>query len=191
MAHNDDGPTPNGGDDGNGGEPSSPIPTPAGGISEPITGLLDILYGQSTQDPDCAAPTFGDFVMLWGYLYKDPCDCTGEQDTWRLYLSLDFKEYIEFNHRSFAKQIDLFTDAQPLAGSLVWIRRSATVRRVREERAEDEADFLQGAISRGFLGGASGPSSILGLGLNALSRKSADPGSGGGCGTGGAFSSCE
>jgi hypothetical protein len=170
---------------------SAPIPVPAGSISEPVTGLLDILYGQSSQDVDCAAPTFGDYVMLWGYLYKDPCDCSGEEDTWRLYLSLDFKEYIQFNHRSFAKQIDLFTDAQPLAGSLVWIKRTATVRRVREEKAEDEADFLQGAIARGFLG-ASGSSSILGLGMTATLRgEPVDPGSGGGCGTGGAFSSCE
>lgn len=183
-------------------------PVPAGSISG-ANGLLDILHGASAMD--CISATFADYVMLWGYLYKDPCDCIvksksdeegggdgGEEEdkvtekgTWRLYLSLDFNEYLEFNVRGFAKQIDLFTDANPLAGSLVWLRRTATVRHVREEKAEDEARFLQGAIARGFLGtsGTTGPSTMLGLA--SFASRPTDPGSGGGCGTGAFFSGCE
>ncbi|HYO48869.1 MAG TPA: hypothetical protein VEW94_03370 [Chloroflexia bacterium] len=180
-----------------GAPPPQPKPVPSGDISRPITGLLDLLRVQSTQD--CTGPTFANYVMLWGYLYEGPCDCSDkkrrknkeEKDaTWRLYLSLDFKEYIEFNEDSFIKQIDLFTASQPLAGSLVWIKKDAPVRRIREKTAEDEADFLQGAITSGSLGSSS-PSTMFGLGMTALLRRSRDPGTGGGCGTGGAFSSCE
>ncbi|HEX9990120.1 MAG TPA: hypothetical protein VGE45_16805 [Chloroflexia bacterium] len=186
--------------DGDGSTPSGAIqarPKPV--ASGAISGLLGKLREQADTQ-DCTGPTFGNYVMLWGYLYEGPCDCSDkkkkkapeEKDaTWRLYLSLDFKEYLEFSEDAFIKQIDLFTDAQPLAGSLVWIKKDETVKHVRERTAEDEADFLQGAIANGFLG-TSGPSSIKGLAVlsGKLSGKVVDPGSGGGCGTGAATSIC-
>ena len=152
-------------------------------MADKIHDTLIQLRKGSTKLPD--SPTFGDYVMLWGYLFENPYSAK----SWWLYLSLNFDEYIEFAEDSKGlKKVDLFSDVHPLAGTLVWIQKDATVRRVREETAQQESDFLKGKIARGFLSG-SGASSLVGFAGSVNGQ--ADPGSGGGCGSGSPSAVCE
>jgi hypothetical protein len=135
-----------------------------------------------------------DCVMLWGHLRPDP---TSGSNLFRLYLSLDFIEYVEFDKGEVKGQVDLFGADQPLAGTLVWLKKAASVARkrldkavqtIQVETAEQEGEFLTGAIARGFL---SQFHAFPMLGLDQLNKKSTDPGSGGGCGTGSPLSTCQ
>jgi hypothetical protein len=122
----------------------------------------------------------GDCTILWGHLRVDPINALA----YRLYLSIQLNEYLSILQGDVVAQVDLFSADQPLAGSLVWLQKGTPIARVLEETADQEGDLLKGAITRGFLSGFQAGSI---LGLADVTKKSIDPTSGGGCGTGAAF----
>lgn len=142
-------------------------------MADQIIGALDKL------EVDKISPKAA--VVLWGHVKED-----GNRR--RLYLSLDFDEYIDLDKEDVIARVDLFSASQVLAGSLVWVNSSAPVARVHVETAQEEADFLKGAIARGFLSEFHVTSM---LGVASLAQGVIDPGSGGGCGTGATYTHCE
>jgi len=122
-------------------------------------------------------------VVLWGYLDPSP-DIRGDV---RLYLSMQLDEYLQISKDAIAASISLRSGYRPLAGSLVWVKSGALIKRVTEETSDKEADFFKGAIAKGFLQTMNVSSW---LGLDDLTKSAAEPGSGGGCGSGAVTPPC-
>src|SRR4051794_3341566 len=64
---------------------------------------------------------------------------------WRLYLSADLSNYLEFAAEDVVHQES--AGDHPLAGSIVWLRRKANVRFVQARSQEGEAGLLAGEVS--------------------------------------------
>jgi len=87
---------------------------------------------------------------------------TGSRDDlWRLYLTLELDEYVEFE-RAAVVHTAAVQDGTPLAGTSVWLRIGTTLRYTQVSSAQVQADFLSGGITGGHFGGAVG-SSLRGL----------------------------
>jgi hypothetical protein len=76
-----------------------------------------------------------------GYLRQAP-----DKKGWRLYLSLDFNDYIEIPPDSLIDQRSLATEANPLGGTVVWVHAASVLRRVSISIREAQAEFLRGEI---------------------------------------------
>jgi hypothetical protein len=75
--------------------------------------------------------------------------------TWRLYLTLDLDDYIEMDESQMLHSVS-FEGAQfPLGGTLVWVRRTAKLKRVAQQSTEAQADFLRGQIAMEYIAVAS------------------------------------
>jgi hypothetical protein len=105
--------------------------------------------------PDPAKP---EAKLLSGYLGRSDRD-----SVWRLYLNLEFNDYLEFAEADIVHVEKLGRDDESQAGAWVWVKTETIVEHVRPERRAVQADFLGGAISSGLLGGAAG------AGINAAS----------------------
>lgn len=82
-----------------------------------------------------------DVRILVGFLGK-----TTKEGYWRLYLSLDLKEYVEFRQEDVAHSEQLEREDSPLGGTAVWIKRDANLQHTRITSREAQADFLQGRV---------------------------------------------
>jgi len=91
------------------------------------------------------APVSGgrDALAVRGFLTDAP-----DRNLWRLYLNIEFTEYIEFQKSDYIHHQPLSTVFNPLAGMMVWIARDARVNYTNRESTSIEARFLQGDISR-------------------------------------------
>jgi hypothetical protein len=76
----------------------------------------------------------------------------------RLYFSSNLTEYVEFSKADVVASQRLPADQTPLGlgGTLVWLRREATVLHSRTVPIQAQASFLAGDISAAFLRGAAG-----------------------------------
>jgi hypothetical protein len=90
-------------------------------------------------------------VVFVGYLghAHDPLN----KNNRRLYLTLQFNEYIEFR----SEDVVIFRDlgGQPLDGMIMWLKRDASIKHVRMETLDLQRNFLQGNMgssgaSQGF-----------------------------------------
>lgn len=77
-----------------------------------------------------------------GYLRQAP-----DGKNWRLYLSLDFNDYLEIPQDALIDQKLLASDAYPLAGHIVWVDAGVNLRRIGINVREAQADFLRGEIA--------------------------------------------
>jgi hypothetical protein len=101
----------------------------------------DPLVRQLVRDPSNPAAK-----LFSGYAGK------GESDgTWRLYLSLEFDEYLEFRESDLVHVETLGGEGSPQAGTWVWLKPDAAVEHVRGEQRAMQGEFLGGAISKRFL----------------------------------------
>jgi hypothetical protein len=79
----------------------------------------------------------------------------GDRGTWRLYLTLDLDDYIEMDEAQILHSVSFEGSQFPLGGSLVWVRRTAKLKRVAHQSTEAQADFLRGQIAMEYIAIAS------------------------------------
>lgn len=91
-------------------------------------------------------------VVLTGLLGR-----SGSEGVWRLYLSQLFDEYVEFDASDVVYQ-QAASDADPLAGTKVWVRAGASLQYTQVSSRQVQADFLQGGITAKHLSSAGAPS---------------------------------
>jgi hypothetical protein len=76
----------------------------------------------------------------------------GEKEgMWRLYLSLEFDEYLEFRENDLVHVETLGGEGGSQAGSWIWLKPDAAVEHVRGEHRGMQGEFLGGDISKKFL----------------------------------------
>lgn len=92
--------------------------------------------------PDPADPP--DVVALAGFLGRSP-----RAGFWRLYRTLDLKDFVEIAEDDIVHSEPLGSDSRPLAGTLVWVANGAEIKHTQSETAQ--AEFLQGDITSGYL----------------------------------------
>lgn len=125
-------------------------PGAAGNLSqdELVTGLVP----DSNRTPDVR--------MLSGFLGK-----SAQDGYWRLYLTPELNEYIEFSAQDVVHSQRIDPSQSPLGGTVVWLRREANLTHSRSMSGETQADFLQGSITAAYLRGTRAGAS---LGLRAF-----------------------
>lgn len=94
--------------------------------------------------PDPAAPP--DVIAIAGFLGK-----SSRPKSWRLYQTLDLKDYAEIAEDDIVQSQSLKSELQPLGGTVIWIKSGARVQHSRSESSLAEAEFMQGDITRQFL----------------------------------------
>jgi hypothetical protein len=163
------------------GNPPPGNPPPAQRVRQPkppktkVDPIVDDVQKLSKHFPE-------DVIVLIGFVGISP----GAARRFRLYLSTQFDQYIEFEDEDLQWQVQLPKGPDyPLGGSILWLRGSARVQVGRMTNAEattyltslqSQMQFLQGGITGG-LGGATGIPMWSGPGV------SPQPASGGGCST--------
>jgi len=75
--------------------------------------------------------------------------------TWRLYLTVDLDDYIEIDDSQILHSVAYEGSQYPLGGALVWVRRTAKLKRVAARSTEAQADFLRGEIVAQYISGTS------------------------------------
>lgn len=96
--------------------------------------------------PDPAAPP--DVIPMLGFLGKST-----RPRFWRLYHTLDLKDYAEIAEDDIVQSQSLKSEQQPLGGTVLWVKSGARLQNSRSESRVAEAEFMQGEITRKFLGG--------------------------------------
>ena len=112
--------------------------------------------------PDPAAPP--DVTAMAGFLGR-----SARPASWRLYQTLDLKDYVEIAEDDIVQSQSLKSDLQPLGGTVVWIKSGARLRYTQSESRLAETEFMQGDITRQFLAGT-GPEGLSGWGGGAVLR---------------------
>jgi len=104
-----------------------------------------------------------DMAAIWGFLIQNPKD----KNWWRLYLNIEFTEFIEFQRDALIHYEHLGTQVNPLGGYMVWINRAAAVYYTAAVSRIRMASYLQGPITENFVtqpaaGGAPGAPAAAG-----------------------------
>ncbi len=87
-----------------------------------------------------------DVQVLVGFLGR-----SSEAGNWRLYLTPQLDNYVEFSEEDMLHTQSL-TDAQsPLGGTVVWLRRDATLKHTRTGTRQALAEFVRGDIMSNFM----------------------------------------
>ncbi|MEV4365302.1 hypothetical protein [Nonomuraea sp. NPDC049625] len=105
--------------------------------------FVDHISGNRQIPPDVQA--------FAGFLGRAP-----EQGHWRLFLSADLTEFLEFEERDLVHHTKIDPAASILGGTVIWLRRDATVRHTRLDTHQAQLEFLVGNITTGHLGGTLG-----------------------------------
>lgn len=119
-------------------EVAQAVGLPKPGEVSPSTKLQQVIDALTSPDQPVL-----DVVTLWGILTRNPLD----NDFWRLYLNIEFSEYLEFSKDSVVYQLDLASEQNPLGGTIIWISRSATIYQTSAASRVRQASFLQGNIT--------------------------------------------
>ncbi|MEO8286038.1 MAG: hypothetical protein ABI670_06345 [Chloroflexota bacterium] len=99
-----------------------------------------------------------DLVVFWGYAANaERPECA------RLYLNIQFNEYIEFEKADMVFSKDMGQANEPLSGIVVWLKKNSPVKHVRVQTLDLQRGFLQGDIVGSNNGGGNGGSSSRGL----------------------------
>ena len=102
----------------------------------------DSLVGSVAPDPSNVEPT----ITLVGYLGEG-----AEAGRWRLYLTPEFSEYVEFDEQAVVHNETASPEQVSSGGTVVWLRHGTTLRHTRIASQQVQAEFLQGSISSGFM----------------------------------------
>jgi hypothetical protein len=70
---------------------------------------------------------------------------------WRLYLTPELNEYVEFSEQDVVHSQPISQEESPLGGSRVWLRSGASFRHTCIETRQAQADFLRGGITSAFM----------------------------------------
>lgn len=87
-----------------------------------------------------------DLQILRGFLGK-----SGRPGFSRLYFDLMFTDYVEVADGDILARRSFATDQNPLGGSMLWVKASATLLRATIIPAQEHATFLKGAITASAL----------------------------------------
>jgi hypothetical protein len=87
-----------------------------------------------------------DVVVLRGYLGKST-----RAGYSRLYVTLSFNEYVEVADDDVVANRSLAPDQDPLGGTVLWVKRDATLLRATVCSAQEQAAFLRGGITASAL----------------------------------------
>jgi hypothetical protein len=85
-------------------------------------------------------------VLLIGFLGK-----AVQSGDWRLYLTPELNEYVEFSEQDIVHTQPLSQEQTQLGGSRVWLRSGAPFRHTYIETRQVQADFLRGGITSDFM----------------------------------------
>lgn len=85
-----------------------------------------------------------DVRVLAGFLGK-----TNRKNHWRLYLTTNLTNYVEFDQDDVVHSEQLEGDEYPLGGTVIWINRDANLQHMQLTSREAQADFLQGRMRAG------------------------------------------
>jgi hypothetical protein len=102
----------------------------------------DALVEKLVSDPS----KIPDIQVLVGLLGR-----SSQAETWRLYLTPQLNEYVEFNAQDVVLTHPLAAGQSPLGGTMVWLRRDATVKYTRTGTLQAQADFVRGDIMSRFM----------------------------------------
>jgi hypothetical protein len=105
-----------------------------------------------------ADPANPEAKLLSGYLGK-----SDREGVWRVYLSLEFNDYLEIAEAEILHVEKLRRDDASQAGAWIWMKPDAVVEHVRPERRTTQGEFLSGEISGRFLGASAGGGLDLGF----------------------------
>jgi hypothetical protein len=83
-----------------------------------------------------------DVRVLAGFLGR-----SARRGHWRLYLTPNLNDYVEFAEDDVVHSHPLETDENRLGGTLVWVRRDANLVHTKAVPHEAQADFLHGDIA--------------------------------------------
>ena len=83
-----------------------------------------------------------DLVVLRGYLGK-----SARVGVSRLYVDLSFSEFVEVADEDVVANRSLAANQNPLGGTVLWVRRNATLLRATVCLAQEHAAFLNGEIT--------------------------------------------
>jgi hypothetical protein len=105
----------------------------------------DPLVDQLMPDPGNPQPT----IQLIGWLGKGT-----DEGLWRLYLTPQLDEYVEFSADSVVHTQPLQKEQSALGGSTVWLKAGTALNHTQVVQRQVQADFLSGGITSGFLTGS-------------------------------------
>ena len=100
----------------------------------------DPIVSRVVQDPSSPRAK-----LVSGYLGK-----SSRRGYWRIYLTLDFSEYVEVAARDILHTESL--GSADASGSWVWIKDDAKMELVKPDDESSEARFLKGAIASKYIG---------------------------------------
>jgi len=83
-----------------------------------------------------------DLVVLSGYL-----GTSTRRGYSRLYVDLGFSEFVEVADEDVLARRSLAGDQDPLGGTVLWVKRTATLLRATVSTAQEHAAFLKGEIT--------------------------------------------
>ena len=89
-----------------------------------------------------------DVIMMVGFLGRST-----RPRFWRLYRTLDLKDYVEIAEGDIVLTESLETKLQPLGGTAVWVKSGARLQHIQNESQLAESEFLQGDIIQKCLPG--------------------------------------
>jgi hypothetical protein len=105
----------------------------------------DPLVERLISDPANPEPT----VHLSGWLGK-----ATQEGMWRLYLTPQLDEYVQFSESDVVHTQPLTPDQSPLGGSVVWLKAGTPLEHTHVAKTKMQADFLSGAVTSGYMAGA-------------------------------------
>ncbi|MGH7507162.1 MAG: hypothetical protein ACRELX_16020, partial [Longimicrobiales bacterium] len=105
----------------------------------------DALVERVVPDPAQHRP----MTLLTGFVGKSARD-----GYWRLYLTAEFDEYVEFRDEDVENTEQLPEEQSSLGGLRVWIRKGATLEHTHITSHQVQAEFLRGGIASRFLPGS-------------------------------------
>jgi hypothetical protein len=104
----------------------------------------DSLVERLVPDPGNPEPT----TQLSGWLGKGT-----KEGMWRLYLTPQLDEYVQFPESDVLHTQPVGTDVSPLGGTMVWLKAGAPLEHMQILRRQVQADFLSGGITSGYMAG--------------------------------------
>jgi hypothetical protein len=118
-------------------------------------------------NPDLSGPP--SVRALRGWLGKGT-----EEGAWRLYLTPQMDEYVQFSDKDVVHTEAIQQDRSPLGGTIVWLKIGTVLNHTRVVTRQVQADFLFGEITSGFMAGTAPSFPTAGLIQTPLRRHTND-----------------
>jgi len=108
-------------------------------------------------------------MAIVGFLGRSP-----RSGYWRLYMSPELSDYVEFGEADVVHTLPLSTQQSPLGGTSVWLKRDTELVYTRTVSLKAQAEFLQGPIMQDWMPDVG----VQGLSIAAAAGRPGSPGFG-------------